>query len=65
MQMSQGSRGWSRVGAISGASGQLPGGRDPGGWLGLEAEFLVEIQWGPPGGCAWEEMDRWAFGPRC
>lgn len=24
MQMSQGSSGWSRVGAISGASGQLP-----------------------------------------
>jgi len=41
MQMSQGSRGWSRVGAISGGSGQLPGGRDPGGWLQLEAEVLV------------------------
>lgn len=39
--MSQGSRGWSRVGAISGRSGQLSGGRDPGGWLGLEAEVLV------------------------
>lgn len=41
MQMSQGSRGWSRVGAISGGSRQLPGGRDPGGWLQLEAEVLV------------------------